>query len=236
MGAIAGEMAENDKIVYIADYPILGTIAQINAFALGAQMTNPRAKVYLEWSTLKEQDIEKRIDEIDPNCISGKDIIVPDDNNHFYGVYHRESGGGEQKNLAMPLCHWGKFYEELIRTIMAGNWEQDNDVEKAINYWWGMPTGVVDVICSKKLPAGTVRLVNVLKHNYKTGQFHTFTDKMYAQGHILKEKKGETLSPEEVIEMDWLAENIIGRIPKIEELQEQAKPVLTQQGIETRKG
>ena len=65
MGAIAGEMAENDKIVYIADYPILGTIAQINAFALGAQMTNPRAKVYLEWSTLKEQDIEKRIDEID---------------------------------------------------------------------------------------------------------------------------------------------------------------------------
>ena len=104
-------------------------------------MTNPRAKVYLEWSTLKEQDIEKRIDEIDPNCISGKDIIVPDDNNHFYGVYHRESGGGEQKNLAMPLCHWGKFYEELIRTIMAGNWEQDNDVEKAINYWWGMPTG-----------------------------------------------------------------------------------------------
>ena len=236
MGAIAGEMAENDKIVYIADYPILGTIAQINAFALGAQMTNPRAKVYLEWSTLKEQDIEKRIDEIDPNCISGKDIIVPDDNNHFYGVYHRESGGGEQKNLAMPLCHWGKFYEELIRTIMAGNWEQDNDVEKAINYWWGMPTGVVDVICSKKLPAGTVRLVNVLKHNYKTGQFHTFTDQMYAQGHILKEKKGETLSPEEVIEMDWLAENIIGRIPKIEELQEQAKPVLTQQGIETRKG
>ena len=236
MGAIAGEMAENDKIVYIADYPILGTIAQINAFALGAQMTNPRAKVYLEWSTLKEQDIEKRIDEIDPNCISGKDIIVPDDNNHFYGVYHRESGGGEQKNLAMPLCHWGKFYEELIRTIMAGNWEQDNDVGKAINYWWGMPTGVVDVICSKKLPAGTVRLVNVLKHNYKTGQFHTFTDQMYAQGHILKEKKGETLSPEEVIEMDWLAENIIGRIPKIEELQEQAKPVLTQQGIETRKG
>ena len=236
MGAIAGEMAENDKIVYIADYPLLGTIAQINAFALGAQMTNPRAKVYLEWSTLKEQDIEKRIDEIDPNCISGKDIIVPDDDNHFYGVYHRESGGGKQKNLAMPLCHWGKFYEELIRTIMEGNWEQDDDLTKAINYWWGMPTGVVDVICSKKLPAGTVRLINVLKHNYKTGQFHTFTDQMYAQGHKLKEKKGETLSPEEVIEMDWLAENIIGRIPKIEELQEQAIPVLEQQGIETRKG
>ena len=127
----------------------------------------------------------------------------------------------------------GDDIESVVSKLLAA---ADNDVEKAINYWWGMPTGVVDVICSKKLPAGTVRLVNVLKHNYKTGQFHTFTDQMYAQGHILKEKKGETLSPEEVIEMDWLAENIIGRIPEIEELQEQAKPVLTQQGIETRKG
>ena len=54
---------------------------------------------------------------------------------------------------------------------------------------------------------------------------------MYAQGHILKEKKGETLSPEEVIEMDWLADNIIGKIPVIEELTEHAKPVTLQQGL-----
>ena len=53
MGAIAGAMAENNKIAYIADYPIYGAIANINAFALGAKMINPRAKVYLEWSTKK---------------------------------------------------------------------------------------------------------------------------------------------------------------------------------------
>ena len=105
----------------------------------------------------------------------------------------------------------GDDIESVVSKLLAA---ADNDVEKAINYWWGMPTGVVDVICSKKLPAGTVRLVNVLKHNYKTGQFHTFTDQMYAQGHILKEKKGETLSPEEVIEMDWLADNVVGTIPQ----------------------
>ena len=48
MGAIAGAMAENGQLAYIADYPIFGTIANINAFALGAKMVNPRAKVYLE--------------------------------------------------------------------------------------------------------------------------------------------------------------------------------------------
>ena len=35
-GVIAGALAENDRIAYIADYPIYGMIANINAFALGA--------------------------------------------------------------------------------------------------------------------------------------------------------------------------------------------------------
>ena len=43
MGAVAGSMAAHDKIVYIADYPIYGTIANINSFAQGVKMTNPRA-------------------------------------------------------------------------------------------------------------------------------------------------------------------------------------------------
>ena len=37
MGAIAGAMAENNKLTYIADYPIFGSIANINAFAPGAK-------------------------------------------------------------------------------------------------------------------------------------------------------------------------------------------------------
>lgn len=37
MGAIAGAMADNNRLAYIADYPIYGSIANINAFALGAK-------------------------------------------------------------------------------------------------------------------------------------------------------------------------------------------------------
>src|SRR5699024_7489609 len=42
MGAVAGAMTEKDILGYIADYPIYGTIANINAFAQGVKMTNPR--------------------------------------------------------------------------------------------------------------------------------------------------------------------------------------------------
>ena len=49
-GAIAGALSKNDTIGYIASYPIFGVIAGINAFALGAQLTNPNAKIALKWS------------------------------------------------------------------------------------------------------------------------------------------------------------------------------------------
>ena len=65
---------------YIADYPIFGTIANINAFALGAAMTNPRAQVYLEWSTLKDDDLGKvmeRIGQKGVSIVSGRDMVIP---------------------------------------------------------------------------------------------------------------------------------------------------------------
>ena len=58
-GMIAGALAENDRIAYIADYPIYGMIANINAFALGASFTNPRARIYLAWSTSENYDRER---------------------------------------------------------------------------------------------------------------------------------------------------------------------------------
>ncbi len=39
------------------------------------------------------------------------------------------------------------------------------------------------------------------------------------------------LTPEEIMTMDWLAENVIGSIPKKEELIDQAAPVIDQQGV-----
>lgn len=235
MGAVAAAMAENERVTYIADYPLLGTIAHINAFALGAKMINPRVKIYLEWSTLKNADIQERIKEVDPSCISGRDIIIPDEEYHYYGLYHKD--GEHIRNLAMPLCHWGKFYERLIRTIMDGTWEYDEtSSNKAINYWWGMSAGVVDVICSKNLPIGTVRLINLLKHTIASGEFELFAGPLYSQEGLVKRTTEDRLFPEEIIEMDWLAENIIGKIPGIDELTERARPLLAQQGVQKKKG
>jgi hypothetical protein len=53
LGALAGTLSASGKLGYVCDYPIYGQIAAINAFAIGAQMTNPNAKVFIEWSSIK---------------------------------------------------------------------------------------------------------------------------------------------------------------------------------------
>ncbi len=236
MGAIAGAMAENNKLTYIADYPIYGCIANINAFALGAKMINPRVKVYLEWSSMKEGDIEEKIRINESSCISGRDMVIPDESSRFFGIYHMEDG--HPRNLAMPLWHWGKFYEQLIRTIMNGTWKYDDNPSstKAINYWWGMSSGVVDVICSQYLPIGTKRLVELLKSTISSDVFNPFAGILYSQNGVVKSDPNSSLLPEEIMTMDWLAENVIGSIPKKEELKEQAEPVMKQQGIKQTEG
>lgn len=236
MGAIAGAMAENNRLAYIADYPIYGSIANINAFALGAKMINPRAEVYLEWSTMKEVDLEEKIREIGPACVSGRDMVIPEEASRFFGIYHMN--GGCPRNLAMPLYHWGKFYEQLIRTIMDGTWKYDDDPSstKAINYWWGMAEGVIDVICSQYLPIGTKRLVELLKATICAETFNPFSGILLSQTGVVEADPTHSMLPEQIMTMDWLAENVIGSIPKKEELKEQAEPVVRQQGVKKKEG
>lgn len=216
MGALAGAMAENDKLAYIANQSDYISIANINAFALGAQMVNPQAQVYLEWTLKKElSDIQNQMQEIGASCISGKDMIAPEESSRFFGIYHIE-WDGHPRNLAMPLWHWGKFYEQLIRTIMNGTWNDDKSDTKAINYWWGMEQGVVDLICSQYLPTATMRLIKLLKTTICSDMFHPFSGILYSQTGMVNNDPNKVLSPEEIVNMNWLAENVIGEIPQKE--------------------
>lgn len=236
MGAIAGAMAENNRLGYLADYPIFGTIANINAFALGAKMINPRAQVYLEWTTKKDNDAMANLKKHDVSVVSGKDMVIPEAASRYFGIF--DIVDGYPRNFAMPVWHWGVFYERLIRTIMAGKWKDDDDptAVKAINYWWGMSADVVDVICSQNLPIGTKRLVELLKETIKRGEFNPFSGILYSQDGLVQDNPYKTLSPEDIVKMDWLADNIIGTIPDKEELEEESKPVVEQQGVDKTKG
>lgn len=233
-GMIAGSMAENDKIAYIADYPIYGMIANINAFALGASLTNPRAKVYLEWSTKKDFDKDGFLRENDIHYVSDQDMITPNDASRQFGLYRYDDGVAT--NLVMPLWNWGVFYEKMIQSILYGAYQSEGNSEgRALNYWWGMSAGVIDLICSNNVPRGVKRLAEHSKKDVRDGDVAPFGDEIYAQDGTLKNKARHKMKPEDIMKMDWLVENVIGTIPAIGELVDGAKAVVELKGVEETK-
>lgn len=231
IGAIAAAVSHTDKLGYLADYPIYASLANINAFALGARMINPYVEVHLDWSKLKKQDGRERLRQDGMLFMSDDDMITPSHPTREYGLYLKNENG-ELENLATPIWHWGKFYERIVRNICNGSSEANTSKkETAINYWWGMSADVIDVICSKKMPHGTHRLVNFLKSSICAGSFNPFDGLIYSQDGIVRCKEGESLQPEDILSMNWLAENVVGRIPAFEELTEEAKLLSNFQGI-----
>lgn len=230
-GMIAGAMAENNRIAYVADYPIYGMIANINAFALGAACVNPRAKVYLDWSTRKDHDLEYFLKMNDIQYISNQDMICPINVTREYGLYKYENG--ETTNIVLPVWNWGIYYEKLIQSILAGTYQSEDEGEiKAINYWWGMSAGVIDLVYSKHVPRGVKRLAEHIEYDISVGDVVPFFGEIYAQDGTLKNKAGEEMSPEEIMKMDYLVENVVGDIPSIDLLQEKAKTIVELKGVE----
>ena len=88
------------------------------------------------------------------------------------------------------------------------------------------------MIHSQNLPIGTRRLIQLLKENITRGEFNPFSGILYSQDGMVQSDPNKTLSPEEIITMDWLSDNVVGSIPTKKELTDQAKPVTQQSGLE----
>lgn len=231
MGALAAAMNETDQIGYVADYPIYGAVSNINAFALGARMINPRAQIHLKWSRLQQQNYKEELQAAGISYISDSDLITPKEASREYGLYHR-TGGDTVENLATAFCHWGKFYERIVRQACHGDGEfREWKGKKAVNYWWGMSADVIDVISSQNLPRGTHRLLSFLTKSIKSGTFHPFEGMIYSQNGVLQGQEGGSLSPDEIITMNWLAENIVGEIPELEAFTSEAQALIRLQGV-----
>ena len=229
-GMIAGAMTENDRIAYAADYPIYGALANINAFALGAASTNPKAKVYLNWSSVEGSSIENMIRENDITTVADFDMIRPGTASRKYGLY--QINNDEIVNLAAPIWNWGKFYEKIVRDILSGTWNTGEVKRRpALNYWWGISGGIIDLIMPKKLPVGLTNLTNIIKREIYNESFSPFYGKLRMQDGNYTGTAAKTMTAEEIITMDWLAENVIGSIPTAEELTEEARSLVQLQGI-----
>ena len=230
-GAIAGAMALGDRIGYIASYPNYGVPASINAFALGAQLTNPRAQIELRWNCVAgTPQADLLADGI--RVVSNRD--APTQSKMYldfcsYGTYLMD-GRGDLVPLGSPVWLWGKFYEYIIRGILTGSWKNEKGAA-ALNYWLGMDSGVIDISLSDKLPEGVRQLASLLRRGLIEGTLDPFGRRIVSQDGSLRSDGTHRFSPEELLKMDWLCDNVLGSIPRYDEILPVSQPLVRELGL-----
>lgn len=231
-GAIAGAIAANDEIGYIASYPIYGETASINAFALGALLTNPRAKIHLRWSCQEGTNIADFV-KMGIRVISNREIPSQDRNYLNFCNYGTYQIGDDAMltPLGSPVWNWGKFYEHIIRSMTSGTWDADKDRLQAVNYWWGMDNGAVDIQLSDKLPDGVKTMAQILIKQLQNGELDPFAREIIAQDGTVINDGTRTLTADEILRMDYLCHNVEGCIPGFEDLLPMSKPIVRELGI-----
>ena len=117
---------------------------------------------------------------------------------------------------------------------MSGDWDAlntDKHCAQAVNYWWGMASGVIGLEMTKALPAGVEVLAQILKRNMINGTIAPFHRHIVSQDGIERNDGMAYFPPDKLLQMDWLCENVDGCFPRYEELSEKAKNIVRFQGI-----
>ena len=232
LGVLAGSLTQSGRLGYVCDYPIFGQISGINAFALGAQMANPRAKVFLEWASVKgAKEAALSLNRQHIHIISSQDNArFTEDDRCSFGLSHI----GKEKTdlLAVPVWKWGVYYERILRSMLDKTIKSEYvDTARALNYYWGMSAGVADIEYAPALPLASRRYADFFRSSLISGVGKPFLTPFRTQsGEVIGARQNE-LNLEQIISMDYLVENVVGSIPPYNELSDVGKAIVDEVGI-----
>ena len=229
LGMAAGMLSENGKIGYIADYPIYGSPSMINAFALGARMINPAARIYLNWTSLADYDPKEPFHDPDIRVVCNRDLTAPNHTSRDSGLYIRAQNG-ENRSMAALIPRWGVFYRHVIEQVQKGTFDI-SDGSAPLNYWWGFGSEVMDITFSQRFDPYCARLIRNFQRQYVEQSFSPFEGRLLDQQGTLRCAEDQRLTPAEILCMDYLSDNVIGTLPGEMELAPAARPLIQIQGI-----
>lgn len=223
----AGDGQTRNVIGYVARNTANISIANMNAFAIGVSLIDPNAKVKIIWNTL-----ENSMDYM--AVLKSENIRVYADIEYSY-VYGENNRPGvyvmEENNirfLGAPYYNWGKYYLKIVEYMLEDGFKNEKTEEgkTATNYWFGLSTGVVDIITAADLPYQTCKLLSFLKSAIISGGVDPFSGEIHSQNGLVSENTAglfevsvhqEAIGDGNIATLDWLNENIEGELPKSEE-------------------
>ncbi len=228
LGLIAGTMTKTDIIGYIATYHTPEIIAGVNAFALGVKSVNPWARIKVRWTekwdhVVRSKMLARELSREGADIINQNDLPPPEDVTAEYGLYAMECN--KEDGICLPIEHyaslkwnWGAFYERILRTLISGTYKSLNLMvdpgAKRVNFWWGVDSGVIDLVYNKEtVPIQVQKLVGTFRKMIQQNEYDPFHGPIVDQHGTVRVEAHRGANFNEILSMDWLVDNIDGKVP-----------------------
>lgn len=216
-GVAAGLKTETNVLGYIASYPIPAVVQDINAFAIGAKSVNPDAVVKVVWvNTWYDPAAEKQA--ADSLIDGGADVLAHEtDSPAPHEVAEQRNVFSVAKNSDMSpfapnafltggVWNWGPYYVEVVEQIRAGAWDSEP-------YWGHISTGIINMA-----PYGAAvtpemkEILDQAQADLFAGTLDIFAGPLIDQSGVEKVAEGAVLSDEELRSINWLVDNVQGKL------------------------
>jgi simple sugar transport system substrate-binding protein len=175
-GLIAGKMTKSNTLGVVASVPIPEVVRNINAFTLGAQVSNPKVKTKVVW--VNEWFNPPKETEAATSLINGgADVLfqntdspavlktAQDKGKRAFGWDSDMTAYGPKAHLASAVINWGPYYIKATKEALEGK-------NASQQTWWGVKEGAIDIVSiAEDVPAETKAKVEEVKAGLKAGTF-----------------------------------------------------------------
>lgn len=218
-GMVAGSMTKDNKLGYVAAFPIPEVLQGINAYMLGAQSVNPKIEMNVVWVNSwfdpgREREaadtlIDQGADVITHHTDSTAAVIAAQEKKKYAIAYHSDmSKYGKDAHLTAVTHHWGDYYIKQVQGQLDGTW-------KPGSIWGGIKDGMVDLApMNDAVPADVKAKVEAAKGKIKDGSLHPFAGPVVNQDGKEVVAAGGNMSDEDMSKMDFYVKGITGKLPK----------------------
>ena len=214
-GMAAGAATKKGTIGYVAAFPIPEVIRHANAFALGARLMHPGAKVRLVW-TNSWFDLAKEKKSAESLVSAGSDVLGQNVDSTATGQVAQSKGipwVGYDSNakkfaptswLTASVYNWGPYYLRRVKAAMNGTW-------KTSFYYGSIKDGFTKLApYGPRVSAKTKAAIAKKMQQIKTGKFYEFAGPLYDQTGKLRVPKGKRMTVKDLYSMNWLVKGVIG--------------------------
>jgi basic membrane protein A len=214
-GMAAGYATKTKTLGMLEGFPIPDVVWDVNAFALGAQAANPGTVVKVafvnSWSDpvkeaqISQAMIEQGADVIATDMDTAAALIVAEKAGKYSVGYQVDMAKSAPNGILTSVAfHWAKVLTPMVTAMGEGTWKSGGTP------LYGIKTGVVDITPIEHIPAADIAKIEAVRAQIVAGTFSPYTGPIKAQDGSVKVAAGQTISDDDMWNMDYLVSNVKG--------------------------